>query len=279
MDIREMLFADLDFALELTTAEEWSSTRADFEELLLFDQHGSFIGMENEEPIGMVCCIPYGPFGFIGNLIVKKEYRGQGKGQKLMEYAMKYLQRRRIETIMIDAVPAAESLYERLGFRKICRSLRLAGAVGPRISPDVRPMTDKDLLQIMNIDKIHFGANRFLFLGNSLSSEPDLSLVLEIDGVIAGYITGTRRHGAAHISPWIMDNHLDKAGELLQTFAAVAAEPIIKLGVLETNRPALGLFQRSGLMMKSYSWRMVAGPESYISFSDGMFAIGSPMRG
>ena len=72
----------------LTSKEGWSGTRTDFEELLAFDSHGCFIGEENSERVSMVCAIPYGKFGNIGNLIVIDECRGRGLGATLMEHAI-----------------------------------------------------------------------------------------------------------------------------------------------------------------------------------------------
>ena len=51
---------DLDFALNQTTLEGWSSTKQDFEELLQFNPKGSFIGEIDDDPVGMVCTVNYG---------------------------------------------------------------------------------------------------------------------------------------------------------------------------------------------------------------------------
>jgi ribosomal protein S18 acetylase RimI-like enzyme len=280
MEIREMLTKDLDFAISLTMAEGWQSIKEDFEELLLFDQYGSFIAEINGEPIGMVCSISYGPFGFIGNLIVRNEYRKQSYGITLMNHAIEYLKKKDTGVIMLDGVPAAASLYKKLGFQEVCRSLRYEGHVEPKVSENARDMEDKDMMHILGIDRKHFGANRFLFLGGGLSRDPDLARVMEIDGKIVGYIMGSRRHNSVRLAPWVISDRTELAGEMLQDFAVRAEGNEIRLGVLATNNHATRLMKAHAFYQKSYSLRMVLGAEPRdVRPSDGVYAIGSAMRG
>ncbi|MHA2378273.1 MAG: GNAT family N-acetyltransferase [Candidatus Thorarchaeota archaeon] len=279
MEIREMLTDDLDFALSLTEAEGWSSIRRDFEELLLFDPHGCFVGEEDGISIGMVCALSYGPFASIGNLIVVNDFQGQGKGAELMEHAMDYVKNKGTDVMMLDSVPDAVPLYERLGFKKVCRSLRLAGYVEPRLSQRVRPMEGKDLMHILSVDRKYFGASRFLFISSGLAACPEFSIVVEVDGEIAGYVMGSERHGHVRLAPWIMSDHPEMAEDVLRDFAVQAGGLEIRAGVLETSRRAIGVYKACGLIEKGHSWRMVRGTEEKIEFSDEIYAIGSPMRG
>lgn len=279
MEIREMTSADLGFAISLTEAVGWSSVKRDFEELLLFDPRGNFVGEEEGVPIGMVCALSYGPFASIGNLIVVDEFRGKGKGAELMEHAMDYVKNKGTDVMMLDSVPAAVPLYERLGFKKVYRSLRLAGYVEPKLSQRVRPMEGKDLMHILSVDRNHFGASRFLFISSGLAACPEFSIVVEVEGDIAGYAMGSERHGHVRLAPWIMSDHTEFAKSVLQDFAVQARGLEIRVGVLETSRRAIGVYKACGLKEKGHSWRMVRGAKERIEFSDGIYAIGSPMRG
>ena len=274
-----MTKADLDFALGLTSKEGWSSTKTDFEELLAFDAHGCFIGEENREKVGMVCAITYGEFGTIGNLIVIDEYRGRGLGAMLMEHAMSYLCRIGALEMYLDGVQAAVSLYERLGFKKICRSLRLSGIIAGKSSRKVRPMRELDFDEVLAIDRKHFKADRSFFLKSCHEKNPRLCKVLEVDNKIAGYILGSPRERSARIGPWVMDSHLNKAVELVKSFAVETENQMIQLGVLESNVPAVQLIKKIGFTETSYSWRMARGKPESIEFSKGLYSIHSPARG
>jgi hypothetical protein len=75
-----------------------------------------------------------------------------------------------------------------------------------------------------------------------------------------------------------MCSNFELAKSLLKDFAVQAGGKEIRAGVLETSRKAVGIFKASGLYQESFSWRMVLGKDR-MEFSDGIFAIGSPMRG
>ena len=280
MHIRNMLSSDIDFALGLAMAEGWTSTRSDFEELVLFDPNGCFIAEMSSKPVGMVCSISYGTFGFVGNLIVRPEYRGEGRGFDLMEHAMDYLQSRATSVVMLDAVPKAVSLYECLGFEVVCRSLRLAGSVEPKSSPRMHQMDEKNLKQVLSLDQELFGGDRSLFLKKSLEKNPDLSLVCESENEIVGFMMGSRRHGHVRLAPWALSGFPGLAQEMLRAFARKTGSATIRVGVLEKNENAVRLLKNYGFHKQSHSWRMVKGisPDA-VHLADGLYAIGSPMRG
>ena len=279
MHIREMSKKDIDFALSLTAAEGWLSTRLDFEDLLEFDPQSCFIGEINDEPIGMVCTVPYNGFSYVGNLIVLEGHRNKKLGTQLMEFALKYLENRGIMTQLLDGVQDAIELYERLGFRKVCRSLRLEGKVRPRESDYVRYMTQNDLVLIDRCDTRLFGACRVSFLQSLLTHFPRLCKVLEIDGEIHGYIMGSERRNSIRIGPWVMVHQSDRAEDLLRSFAKGTGDQVLKIGVLENNTKAIQLIKRHNFVKTSHSWRMLRGPEGDCSTSNHLYAICAPARG
>jgi ribosomal protein S18 acetylase RimI-like enzyme len=279
MKIRCMTKADLDFAFGLTSKEGWASTRTDFEELLAYDPHGCFIGEEKDERVGMVCVIAYSEFGTIGNLIVIDDCRGRGIGTLLMEHAISYLHEKGVSIMFLDGVQPAVSLYQRLGFSKICKSLRLSGNVTGENSNQVRQMEDSDLMEVLSIDIQHFKSDRSFFLRSCYENKSRFCKVLEIDGSIAGYIFGSLRKNSVRIGPWVMNAHWDKAEKFLRAFSADTGYPKIQLGVLEINVSAVRLLQKLGFTETPYSLRMARGGPNRIEFSTGMYAIHSPARG
>ncbi|MHA1648200.1 MAG: GNAT family N-acetyltransferase, partial [Promethearchaeota archaeon] len=122
---------DVNFALNMVNIEGWGTTKEEIQDLLDFSPKKScgFLAKIGEKPVGMIITISYDKFGFIGNLIVDKNYRNHGIGQELMKKAINHLINKGNKSIMLDGVPEAVPLYERLGFRKICKSLRLDGKI------------------------------------------------------------------------------------------------------------------------------------------------------
>jgi len=277
--IRPMSCDDLVFALTLTSVEGWNSTKRDFEELLEYDLHGCFIGEIDSEPMGMVCTVSYGEFGFIGNLIVLESYRGQQYGRILMEYGMNYLRACGAKSILLDAVPEAATLYERLGFRGICKSLRLEGTVSGEESRHVRDMTQKDLSLISDLDASLFRGRRDHFLRMRFTAHPDYCKVLEADGEVQGYIMGSTSGNSVRIGPWVMKEPDASAEPLLRDFAQSAEAGSLKIGVLERNIKSIELLHKYGFKEKSFSWRMVCGEDTEATLSNCLYAICCPARG
>jgi predicted N-acetyltransferase YhbS len=279
MHIRQMSKEDLDFALGLTKAEGWSSTRHDFVELLEYDPLSCFIGEISGVSIGMVCTVSYGEFGFIGNLIVHESCRGDGYGQILMEYAMNHLRTQTARSILIDAVPRAETLYKRLGFSRICKSLRLEGMMQGREAASAREMTPDDLPEVTALDRNLFGGRREDFLKMRYGAYPEYARVLEMNGEIQGYIMGSMREGAVRVGPWVMKGHHEYANDLMFSLAHTAVGRLLKVGVLETNQKALDILCEQRFAEVSFSLRMVWGEDTKATISDGLYAIYSPDRG
>jgi ribosomal protein S18 acetylase RimI-like enzyme len=279
LNIRQMSVSDLDFVLNLTAHEGWSSTRRDFEELLKFNPKGSFIGEVEGEAIGMVCTVNYGEFGFIANLIVLPTYRGQQFGKTLMEFAMKHLLDSGAKSLLLDGVPEAVSLYERLGFRKIAKSLRLEANVTGRNTQYTRFMNEEDLKEITTFDSQYFGSQRGEFLQMRFSAYPEFALVIEQDGKLQGFIMGSRSGSSLRIGPWVMDNQNEGAEHLLMEFAGLESGTPLKIGVLESNKQAIKLLDQYGFKLRSHSWRMLYGKDTEVTLSNHLYAIFSPVRG
>lgn len=77
MNIRTMCSSDLEFAANCTVGEGWlSETQLEFEGFFKYDPEGCFIVVEKQNPVGIGIATSYGSYGFIGELIVSKQFRG-----------------------------------------------------------------------------------------------------------------------------------------------------------------------------------------------------------
>jgi ribosomal protein S18 acetylase RimI-like enzyme len=281
MNIRPMISSDLGFAATLTADEGWlSETKEDFEGFLLYDPNGCFVAEENGDRIGMCVATAYGESGFLGELIVRKDRRGRGIGTRLMQHALAYLSHRGVRSIYLDGVESAIPLYERLGFRKVCRSLRFSGKVRGAHYSGVRAMTLVDLAVVAEMDRGAFGADRSFFLQRRLSLHPHLCKVLESEGRIKGFVTGRVRVDLISVGPWVVQSPVARPGRLLEALAAEGEGLNLAVGVLEVNSHAVKTIQDLGLAQRPHPpWRMVLGPSANLRMRDEAYAIGSPAKG
>jgi predicted N-acetyltransferase YhbS len=282
MQIRSMTFADLDFAAECTIREGWySQTREVFEGFFKRDPYGCFVAEIDGKQIGIGVATSYGSSGFIGELIVEATLRGQGIGRQLLDNAIRYLQNKGCRSIYLDGVSMATPLYERAGFRKICRSLRFAGSPLPTtIMSQVRPITPADWPVILQMDVQAFGADRSYFLRWQSSLYPGLSKVLIENDTIKGYISAKQRQGGATVGPWVVLPDARYPEDLLISLVQENHIEDINLGVLETNSTAVETIRKLGITESSNPpWRMVFGEPGRLGDSEPCYAIGSPAKG
>ncbi len=280
--IRTMQPADLDFAAACTAAEGWTGeTKQIFERFYAHDPQGCFLATMGERRVGICVATCYGESGFIGELIVIPEERGQGIGSRLLLQALAYLRTRGTSRVFLDGVVGAVPLYERVGFQRLCRSLRFYGPVEPRSDPKVRVMQLQDLPAVQRLDREYFGADRSFFLDRHFSEYPHLCLVLEQDGEIVGYVMGKRGSESVSAGPWVVQPGVPTPERLLHALVAETGENLpLLLGVLESHPHAAALVRAMGLTEREDPpWRMRLGGSGNLGAHVACYAIGSPARG
>jgi len=281
MNIRLMQPSDLDFAAECTAREGWASeTRREFEGFVAYDPGGCFVAEVDGRRVGLCVATPYAGFGFVGELIVIETMRGHGIGRRLLEHAVQYLHDCGSQTVYLDGVLAAVSLYERVGFRRVCRSLRFYGHLRAESHSQVRAMRAEDMAAVAALDTQAFGAYRRFFLERRLSMYPELCWIQEHGGEIAGFIMGRRGQGRVSAGPWVARPGVGRPGDLFECLALGLGDEELSLGVLETNAQAVVTLRAFGLTEYPESpWRMALGPPGPYGSPAECFAIGSPAKG
>ena len=176
LTIRSMQATDVPFAASCTAAEGWDSeTVTEFETHVAYKPSGGLIAEIDREPVGICVATAYQSAGFIGELIVTPDWRGRGIGQRLLERAIDFLRTYNAHSIYLDGVPAAVPLYEKVGFRKVCPSLRFSGVLLAGDSTRARRMEAADLPVVLALDKAAFRADRNYFLKRRLDCYPELA--------------------------------------------------------------------------------------------------------
>jgi GNAT superfamily N-acetyltransferase len=279
--IHAMNTRDLTFATECTAMEGWVSEDRTMLEGFFFHDPGGCLVVELEgRQVGIGVATSYGHCGFIGELIVRPEARGQGIGAALLNHGVAYLQKRGARTVYLDGVVKAVDLYERNGFRKICRSLRFSGEVVGKSHSGVCPMLEKDLPIIFDLDGQYFGADRSFFLRRRWTLFPELSKVLAEDGQVKGYIFGRKGEGWVAAGPWVVKPEVKHPQQLLEALAVAIGGQMFSIGILESNLRAIEIIRSYGFIERSDSpWRMALGEEESLGASPQCLAVGTAAKG
>ncbi|MHA1197878.1 MAG: GNAT family N-acetyltransferase [Candidatus Heimdallarchaeaceae archaeon] len=89
--------------------------------LQLLDDEGLVGAFREEKLVGYIRLLLLDEYGHLGQIAVVKSERGKGYGNELMEYAIKYFEKKKVESTGLYVETnniAAISLYEKYGFDK-----------------------------------------------------------------------------------------------------------------------------------------------------------------
>ena len=118
-EIRTATAADWDIFARLAAAENWRISPAE-RQLFRGPWAGHALALEIDgQWRGFVTAVPHQRSGWIGNLIVPPESRGQGYGRQLFAAAVARLERKRLNNLWLTASEQGQPLYEKYGFAKI----------------------------------------------------------------------------------------------------------------------------------------------------------------
>jgi GNAT superfamily N-acetyltransferase len=194
--VRPMLPSELPFAASLTLGEGWhSETLEEFEGFFARHPAGCLIAERTGRPLGIGVATAYGDAGFLGQIVVCPEARGQGVGERIVGALVGCLERAGVTGICLDATAAGAPLYERHGFLRVQTSLRFAGTLHGAAHPHVRPLREADLDAVCALDRDWWGADRGFFIRRRRHLHPGLCHVLERDvgqGVSGATASATR---------------------------------------------------------------------------------------
>lgn len=223
VSIREMTACDIPAGLDLCRASRWNQTEHDWQHFLRAAPHGALVAVENGSVIGTVATLPYGSFAWISMVLVDPAARGRGIGTLLLNRGLALVPHE--SAARLDATPAGEVIYRKLGFVAEYGLARLFLDARPRgaaHTPGARPLARSDWPQLLDMDSQAFGASRASLLERLAAGAPEYAWVAERQGRLHGYLLGRHGYVREHLGPMIADS-AETAGSLLE--ACLAAHP------------------------------------------------------
>jgi ribosomal protein S18 acetylase RimI-like enzyme len=264
-----MCEADLPAAMRLKDLAGWNQVEADWRFFLAQRPEGCFVATAGGQDavVGTVTTIAYGPrLAWISMLLVDAAYRRQGIGTRLMEVAMDGLQEHLSggeATVALDATSAGRPLYERLGFRAVHESVRLArpgGCVarqGDASSP-VRCTSSDAIAQIAALDHRACGADRTALLRALWQRAPEVACLAFDGGRPAAFSLG--RHGSrfSQLGPVVAET-LDQAIAVCRHALAAWQGRAVVVDVPASQETFLARLREAGFEVQRTFTRMACG--------------------
>ena len=184
--MRNLIASDIPAAMQLSAEAGWNQTFEDWCTLIELTPDGCLAIEVDGDLAATTTLLCYGQrLAWIGMVLTRIRYRGRGFARRLMTQALALADRRKIESVKLDATEQGQPLYEKLGFRceQSVERWSRTGAIGAADSNATdQPASHQDWREA---DRSAFGVDRSellsklarrnspLFLGNSyLFSRP-----------------------------------------------------------------------------------------------------------
>lgn len=282
MQIRVMTKQDVSGGVRLNTIVGWNQTEADWERFLDASSAGCFVMEDAGKIVGTAATLPYEDrFAWIGMVLVDPDYRNRGIGTSLLHRAIEYLDGAGIPTLKLDATPAGKPLYEKLGFvteYEIDRWI-LKRSVGKETSRNSQHQVSPEVLSsVFDFDRHAFGGDRSALLRSYNDREPDLTLVAQSSGQLAGYAFGRRGLFADHMGAWMARDD-ESARTLLSEFLNRSSRDTIIVDALRSSSIAGQLLREHGFSPARLLTRMYRGPNAHPGKPESFCAILGPEFG
>ena len=258
--------------LHLATSENWVAESWEFEFLLANFPQGCFVArLETGDPVGYVTALRHDHSGWIGNLIVAGDVRGQGIGEQLFVRALDALRSDGVETIWLTASKDGQKLYEKHGFKRIDTILRWVGSGRHNNAPHNMALSNGFQDMVVNdIDGLAWGDRRDALMSVTVNR----GRILRND---AGFAVIQPCGDASQLGPFTALDSGTADRLLGEALWAVSAGSKLYLDSPVSNKAAQRMFTRNKLKIGGTTELMYVGrrPEYRPELLYGLATMGS----
>lgn len=225
--------------------EGWNPGRHDGPCFHDADPEGMFVAELGGEPVATISCARYSDdFGFIGQYIVRPEFRGRGLGLRLWTAGMARLAGCNVG---LDGVLDQVANYEKSGFRFSHHHIRYGGSpVGKSASGSVR-LDNMPFAELLDYDRLCFPAGREEFLRSWIAQPESAALGVLRDGKLAGFAVARKAVAGFKIGPLFADDAPAAESLLLGLAKEVGGPVVIDVPEAAFHPTAEALVQKFGL--------------------------------
>jgi predicted GNAT family acetyltransferase len=260
--VEKMRVDDFPFAVQLANTMNWNMTTEDFEFMIKIEPLGCFVQFNNQERVGIATSVSFGKVGWFGNFIVKEKYRGEGAGSILIKHAIGYLNSKGAEIIGLYAYPHLVEVYKSFGFEPDTEFLVMQGKVAFPVTQGLQKAPNKrDVIEVIDLDRRCFGADRMKLLEPILLNKRNLCYVSTENREITGYVVAKVYGEMAEIGPLICKKNLAKASVLLLKTVLNKLDGLnVFIYIPKKEKKLLNILQKAGLKEDFQVVRMFMGP-------------------
>lgn len=278
--IRNLNNDDIPDAMKLVLAEGWNQTERDWRLFIEKPYNRCKCLVADDQLVGTATSYRFSKnLAWVSMVLVDKNFRGKGFGKALMDAVLADLKDCR--SIKLDATPAGEKVYEKLGFVKeysvsrwICDSFN---AEIPH-NRNIAGIIEADLPKVIQLDKKVFGTERTDIIRSMTIHFPELTGILRMNGKTEGFAVGRRGNRFVQIGP-VSATSDSGAKELVASILSGSKKQAIVLDVMDSKTGLAEWFTQLGFQQKRQFWRMYLNNNSETGKTDQQYVICGPEFG
>jgi GNAT superfamily N-acetyltransferase len=274
MELRPIGPEDTDACLELASTRGWPPEASKWRLLLGLGQ-GYGIDVGDGRLAGCVLRFDCGPASMIAMMVVHRDFGRRGLGTRLMRRA---IDDSNADIITLYATEDGRRLYEPLGFRICDHLIKHTGR--PSLAPEendagVRPLTDRDIDAVMELDRRVYGTDRRHIIEAHLTLAYG-AWVLERDGRPGGFALAWENLGLRMLGPVVA---VDEPGARALIRRAAQGDEEIRIDVPQRFEELRQWLRDSGLSVHPPAPMMVLGGEGPLGDRDHLYATTNQATG
>jgi hypothetical protein len=215
-------------------------------------------------------------------VLVEKQFRGQGiSGYLLTEILEKSSS---FKSVKLDATPAGQSVYRKLGFEEEFQIARMINLSAPDLSipidVEILPeCIEPDLLtKIIDFDENIFGVKRSALIKYLLSEYPQKAWMIKRNDSVAGIALGRAGHKYHHIGP-VSASNINDAKSLIAPALKKLKDKPVAMDVLADKKDLITWLSSIGFIKQREFVRMYKKENPFPGKNENQYLICGPEFG
>ncbi|MFD6507402.1 MULTISPECIES: GNAT family N-acetyltransferase [unclassified Bacillus (in: firmicutes)] len=254
------------------------------EEIEIILNSGIIYGVRNEkgEVIASAASILYGEtLASIGMVIVHPKYKGRGIGKMITEACIGSVSEK--TPIMLIATEEGKYLYEKLGFQVVSHVSKYicieynSACKGGEDKEYIFNYEEKDLIEIIKIDKAAFGANRSGFLKNRIEQSQQSIVLKNKENRVIGYGMRIQTPENKIIGPIVAENDT-MAMEIVHSLAK-GHNGKLRIDVPEGKKDFMKELEITGFQKVNKPPIMMKNSDQLLKRNNGLYSIAAQIFG
>lgn len=221
----------MDGLMKIKNAEGWNQTEKDWELIIQYPHSVNLVAVIDEQIVGTVCAINYAhTVAWIGMMLVDKDFRGRGISKLLLSEVILKLEK--CKSIKLDATPAGRPVYLKFGFKDEYTLYRMTHPSVSKILPvsgsiEAAQILPEDLPEVIEFDKLIFGADRTSLISHLYNNFPELAWLIRENNKITGFSLGRKGVNFTQIGP-VYSSSEDHAQSLIRSaINSIPGKPVV----------------------------------------------------